>query len=110
MNTIKELMLATVFGSVLVGAGAAYAGKNEDMATAVTARQAMDIAQAAVPGQIYELELEREQGVMAWEVELVSNSDGKEYEILIDANSGEVIETEMEDDDDWSVFGSKDPN
>ena len=61
---------------------------------------------ASVPGQIHELELERENDIVAWEVELVSSEDGKEYEILINATSGEVIEIEIEDDD-WSFLGSR---
>jgi uncharacterized membrane protein YkoI len=61
-----------------------------------------------MPGQIHELELEREDDIMAWEVELVSSEDGKEYEILINASSGEVIEIEMEDDDDWGFSSDKD--
>ena len=106
MNMIKKSMLTTVAGLVLVSAGASYAGKNEDIEQAVSARQAIDIALSSVPGQIHELELEREDDIVAWEVELVSSKDGKEYEILIDASSGEVIKVEMEDDD-WSLFGSK---
>ena len=107
MNTIKELMLACVAGLVLMGAGASYAGKRENIDHAIPAREAVDIALASVPGQIHELELEREDDIMVWEVELISSKDGKEYEILINAISGEVIEMEMEDDDDW-VFSDAD--
>ena len=79
MNTIKDLMLATVAGLVLTGAGAAYAGKNDNITPAISAVKAIDIAQSSVPGQIRELELEREDDRLAWEVELVSSQDGKEY-------------------------------
>ena len=96
LNTIKEVMLATVAGLVILGAGAAYAGKNENIDTAINARQAIDIALSSVPGQVYELELEHEDGLTAWEVELVSSEDGKEYELLIDASSGEVIRKEQD--------------
>ena len=109
MNTIKDYMLATVTGLVLLGAGAAYAGKNKVFDPAVSAQQAIEIASSNVPGQVHELELEREDDVMAWEVELVSSHDGKGYEILIDATSGEVLEVEIEDAD-WTFLGTKDPS
>ena len=108
MKTIKCLMLTTVSGLVLLGMGSSYASKYEHTDYAITAGQAVDIALAAVPGRIHELELEREDDIMAWEVELVSSKDGKEYEILINASSGKVIEIEMEDDDDWFFSDDKD--
>ena len=107
MHTLKEIMMVTVTGLVLVGAGVAHSAKTDDGDQVITASQALDIALAAVPGQIRELELEEEDDILTWEVELVSSQDDKEYEILINASSGEVIEVEMEDDDDWSLFGGK---
>ena len=110
MNTIKEIMLGTVTGLVLLGAGAAYAGKNEAIVPAITAQQAMEIAQSSEPGHVHELELEREDRVLAWEVELVSSNDGMGYEFLIDATTGEVIEMETEADGDWIFSGTDTPN
>ena len=110
MNTIKETMIITATGLALAGAGVAQAAKNENFDQAIDARQAIDIALASVPGHIRELELEREDGTMVWEVELVSSKDGMEYEIVINATTSEVIEIEMEDDDDWNFFSSKEQN
>ena len=107
MHTLKEIMLVTTAGLVLVGAGVAHSAKPGDNEQTIRASQAIEIALAAVPGHIHELELEQEDDILAWEVELVSSQDDKEYEILINASSGEVIEVEMEDDDDWSLFGGK---
>ena len=108
MNAVKEIMLVAVAGMVFVGV--AHSAKDDDLSQAITAKQAIDIAQAAKPGRIYELELEDDDDILAWEVELVSSEDSSEYEILINATSGEVIEIENEDDDDWSLFGSKSQN
>ena len=110
MNTIKETMIITATGLALAGAGVAQAAKNENFDQAIDARQAIDIALASVPGHIRELELEREDGTMVWEVELVSSKDGMEYEIVINATTSEVIEIEMEDADDWNFFSSKEQN
>ena len=104
MNTIKDLMLATIAGLVLVGATAAHSARDDASGVSITANQAMDIALSKVPGTIHEVEFEHEDEIKAWEVELVSAKDGKEYEILIDATSGEVIEMELEDDE-WDFFG-----
>lgn len=56
-----------------------------------------------------EIDLEIKKGVMVYEVEFIH--DGFEYEIIVDANTGEIIEMEKEtvrfttdkndDDDDW---------
>ena len=104
MNTVKELMLASVTGLIIVSAGVAHGAKDDMGDPAISARQAIDIALANTPGQIHELELEHEDDVIAWEVELVSSEDNQEYEILIHATSGEVLEKEAEEDD-WSFFG-----
>ena len=107
MNTIKNLMLATITGAILLGAGVSYSANRAATGAAISAKQAVDIALAAVPGRVYELELEKEDGIMVWEVELLSAKDNKEYEVLIDATSGEVINMELEDDD-WAFFNFKD--
>ena len=85
MKVVKELMLVTVAGMVFVGV--AHSAKIDESELAVSAKQAIDIAQAAVPGQIYAMELEKEDGTLAWEVELVSSKDNVEYEILQDGKT-----------------------
>lgn len=49
------------------------------------------------PGQIIEIELEFEDGVWEYEVELVT-PDGRLIEIDLDAATGEILEYEEDDD------------
>jgi uncharacterized membrane protein YkoI len=55
------------------------------------------VAEAARPGRVIELELEREDGRWIYELELVT-PEGRLYELEIDAASGAVLEIEHEDD------------
>lgn len=53
--------------------------------------QAMDAAVAAVPGsRAVAAELETEHRGSVWEVEVVTSA-GVEYEVTVDANTGEII-------------------
>ncbi len=67
-------------------------------ATGLTAVQAIEIALAEVPGEVEEVELERENGARVYEIEIVT-AENAEFEIEIDAVTGEIIEIEAEDDD-----------
>lgn len=60
--------------------------------------KAIDIALAKVPGQALNATVELEQGKGKIEVTVFSN--GKVFEIDIDATTGAVLEVEQEDDDD----------
>lgn len=51
---------------------------------------AIYIALEQVPGEVVSAELEHEQGIMVYEVEIVTQQ-GVKYEIDVDVNSGEVI-------------------
>jgi len=46
-------------------------------------------------GDVLESELELENGVLVWEVDI--NFDGEIYQIVVDANTGEVLEAELDD-------------
>jgi uncharacterized membrane protein YkoI len=65
----------------------------------LTEMQAVEIALAEVPGEVQETELEREDGVLVYEIEILT-ADGVEMEVEINADSGEILEIEAEDDDD----------
>lgn len=56
-------------------------------------------AEAARPGRVIELDLERDDGRWVYELELVS-PEGLLYEMEIDAATGTVLEVEREEDDD----------
>ena len=68
----------------------------------ITEEDARKIAVAEVPGKVLEIEHEKEKGTMVYEVE-IREKDGGVKEVVIDANTGAVLEIEdegKEDDDD----------
>lgn len=88
--TLVVIMAAVATGAVaLAQGGSPEASIPEDDAVAT--------ARAAVPGEVVEVELEDEEGVVAYEVE-IATADGSVIEVLVDANSGEVIGQEVDDD------------
>ena len=48
------------------------------------------------PGEILEIELDDEDGRYIYEVEVIGE-DGSEIELEIDAGTGEVLETDIDD-------------
>lgn len=56
---------------------------------------AMAAANDQVPGDIVKVELEREQGVLVYEVEIVT-AEGVKYEIDVDVNTGEVLNVQLD--------------
>lgn len=59
--------------------------------------EAIAIALKDKPGKVIEAEIDSEDGVTIWEVELV-DSQNHIYEYEIDANSGTILESERDDD------------
>lgn len=109
MTSTKKLIIATFTGLTLLSGGVALSAKSMEKEPAISAQQAIEIALSAVPGVIHEVELEKDDNRLAWEVELISAQDSLEYELLINANTGEVIEQKIEDDHgNWKFFGFKD--
>ena len=51
-----------------------------------------------VPGKITDQELEKEDGRLQYEFEIVT-ADGKSFDVEIDAITGEILKVEDEDDD-----------
>ncbi len=64
----------------------------------VTAEESKEIALNTIPGTVEEVELENEDGLTVYEVE-VQAEDGNEYDVIIDAQTGNIIEVELDDDD-----------
>lgn len=62
-------------------------------------QQAIEAAQNAAPGKVEDIEREREDGWVYYEVEL---EDGKtDYDVIVDAMDGTVVSVESDDDDDY---------
>jgi len=111
MNISKQVLIASAIVVSITGASAIAFAQHKDHdghhqgdkkiqlleSSALDIRQAMDIALEDTPGKVIEVELEREDGQAVWEVELV-NADNEFYEFEIDANSGEILEKEMDND------------
>ena len=64
-----------------------------------TFADARKIALQRVPGKITDQELEKENGRLRYEFEIVT-ADGKSFDVEIDAVTGEILKVEDEDADD----------
>lgn len=77
-------------------------GDHDEALSAVERREALPvtriigIAQGAVPGEIVEIELEREHERLIYEVKILARS-GRVREVEIDARTGAVLRVEDED-------------
>ncbi|MCA1635665.1 MAG: hypothetical protein LC802_18730 [Acidobacteria bacterium] len=60
---------------------------------------AVTTAVAAKPGNVLELEAEKEKGRILCEVEILAQ-DGKTYEVSVDVATNTVVNVEADDDDD----------
>ena len=85
-----------IMTGALVGAVSAQSAAE---ATGLSEEQAIEIALLEIPGDVQEIELEKEDGALVYEIEILGDS-GQEFEIEISADTGTVIEIEAEDDDD----------
>lgn len=97
----KKILIGGVVGSLALAGvivGASHA-QSTTANPALSEAAAIEIALAEVPGEITETELEREDGKLVYEFEIIAAADGKEMEVEIDAETGAVLEVEAEDDD-----------
>ncbi len=92
--------LGALAGLVITGAvvGSVSAQSTAE-ATGLTLQQAIEIALQEVSGEVQEAELENEDGMKIYEVEIL-DANGQEFEVEIAADTGAVIEVEAEDEDD----------
>ncbi|MCG5103234.1 PepSY domain-containing protein [Oceanobacillus alkalisoli] len=61
----------------------------------ISIEEAMNIAVGRVPGQIVKVELEKEQGVWVYEVEIIT-AQGVKYEVEVDMNTGNIVKIEVD--------------
>lgn len=66
------------------------------LAATISLRDAVQIAEDAGDGRALSGEFEEEDGVWAYSIEVL-RSDNQEVEVVIDAATGEVLGTELED-------------
>ena len=98
----KNILVGGVVGSLILAGAVAGAAQVQTTGEppALSEAAAIEIALAEVPGEVQETELEREDGKMIYEIEIIAAADGKEMEIEIDADTGEVLEVEADDGDE----------
>ncbi|MGE7761717.1 PepSY domain-containing protein [Peribacillus sp. NPDC097895] len=60
----------------------------------ISSDQAEKIALKKVDGQITDVELDSENGILVYEFEI--NQGKKEYDVVVDATTGEVLKTELD--------------
>jgi len=85
-----------------VGLAMSHDGKEKadvaNLPTSVTMEEAIKTATTQFHGKVLEAELEREDGKAVYEVEIV-NASGETREFEIDAQSGNILSSEQEDQD-----------
>lgn len=97
MEHSKKILSGAVFAGVLVAGGVAFADNEPSLEGAMPLHQASDLALNWVPGTIVEAELENEDGVTVWEIEIV-DSNNQTMELVIDATSGKLLSQHLDDD------------
>ena len=100
---IPALAGAVVLGGVTMAANASNTDKNEVSASQgnLTIEEAELKAVETVGGKVTKVEFDREISGDIYEVEVIS--DGVEYDLDIDAKTGEVLRTEKDDDDSYDT-------
>ena len=96
----RRVLLIAVTAVVLIigGVTAAVAlSGNEPPEVAVTEAEAVAAATEVVPGDVVEVELEKEDGVLQYEVEIEAE-DGAIYEVMVDPDTARVLGQELDDD------------
>ena len=98
----KTITALIVSGGLISTTAVLYANDKDNISNglnevSIPMNKAVDIALNAVPGMAYEAEFEFEDGKPVWEIELV-DANNNAYELEIDANSGEILSKELEND------------
>jgi uncharacterized membrane protein YkoI len=101
MKHVKQTMAATLAIAGIIGAASlaiADPSKNEYQQLAdanIQFNDAIEIAMTAVPGKVFEAELELEDKQAVWEVEIL-NAENQMVEVEINANTGEILSQEID--------------
>jgi uncharacterized membrane protein YkoI len=93
----KKLIAGGALAGLVLSGGLMTAVSAQTAAeqTGLTQEQVIEIALLEVPGDVQEIELERERGMMIYEIEILA-ADGLEMEVEINAQTGEVLEVEAD--------------
>lgn len=84
--------------SFLFLAAAACASRQQTPSTTVSIESARQTALARVPGQVIEEELEDEDGRSVYEFDIQPSQSGTPVqEVVVDANTGQILKVEADD-------------
>ncbi|MCR6106142.1 PepSY domain-containing protein [Salipaludibacillus agaradhaerens] len=61
----------------------------------ISAQEAINIALERLPGEVVDVELDTEQGILVWEIEILT-PQGVKYEVYVNANTGEIVKVELD--------------
>jgi len=113
MKGSNYLIAPMLVGGVLLMWGLAMSsegshGTGDGLLTAkLSMEEAIATAKAKFPGQALEAELENEHGQTVYEIEIASTT-GAVTEITVDAQSGELLSSDIEDQDEQEKSEGKD--
>ena len=95
------LAFGLVAGSLQAIAGAGHRpAQNGNVRSAVASGELLPLpkilalAQARVPGEMLEVELERDDGRILYEIKILASANGRVREVKLDAHTGALIEIE----------------
>ncbi|MBV6657397.1 MAG: PepSY domain-containing protein [Devosiaceae bacterium] len=95
----KTLVTTGLIASLLAATGAGVVmAQSTATAPSLTAVEAIEIALAEVPGEVQEAELDRDDDLPVYEIEILT-AEGVEMEVEINAETGEILEIEADDKD-----------
>lgn len=81
-----------------LGLAATVSAQTVAAETGLSEAEAIEIALMEVPGEVQEVELEREDGMQVYEVEILT-AEGVEMEVEINADTGDILEVEADGKD-----------
>jgi uncharacterized membrane protein YkoI len=80
--------------------------EEESKSVKVALESARAIALSKVPGTVLDEELEKEHGRLQYAFD-IKDSEGKVYDVEVDANTGEIIQAILDDEDEDDATKSK---
>ena len=113
MKRSNYLIVTLLISGVLLTWGLAQSsesthGQAEGQLTAkLSMEEAITKAKTKFPGQVLESELENEDGQTVYEIEIAS-TNGVVTEVKVDAQTGELLSSEIEDQDEQEQSEGKD--
>ena len=113
MKRSNYLIFPILAGGILLMWGVALSSEGTHkqetgVATAtLTLEEAIATAKTNFPGRVLETELENEHGQAVYEIEIAS-TNGVVTEITVDAQTGELLGSEIEDQDEQEQSEGKD--